>query len=296
MKNLKILNQKKLINNINKSNMFDYVPDESDYLNNKKIIEFGLGRIINIQNLSNIFESALDNTLVKDFSGGIDPTHFDCFLGINLHYELRLSRSEASRPELWNSIIFQIPAAKEYIVGRGKKFTEKFEPKLSNFLISGIQDLHRHNFISSAWWITELTRNGSDYDYSKKAFNCSRYLAERFGTLNYFHNPLFALATVEFLYNFEDRVKPPGIISRRDALSKPPNFGVSIKDFMLSRNTESLYKHANYSQPEFTKWQESKQRNFNKLEGPKDFNIDLKEINKVVNEFESLASLRGWIN
>ena len=35
MKNLKILNQKKLINNINNLNMFDYVPDESDYLNNK---------------------------------------------------------------------------------------------------------------------------------------------------------------------------------------------------------------------------------------------------------------------
>ena len=296
MKNLKILNQKKLINNINNLNMFDYVPDESDYLNNKKIIEYGLGRDINIENLSNIFEQALDNSLVKNFSGGIDPTHFDCYLGINLHYELRLSRAEASRPELWNSIIFQIPAAKDYIVGRGKKFTEKFEPKLSNLLISGIQDLHRHNFISASWWITELTRNGSDYDYSKKAFNCSRYLAERFGTLNYFHNPLFALATVEFLHNFEDRVKPPGIISRRDALSKSPNFGVSIKDFMLSRNTESIYKHANYSQLEFSKWQESKKRNFNDVLGPNDFNIEKSEINKVVKEFESLASIRGWIN
>ena len=162
-------------------------------------------------------------------------------------------------------------------------------------LVKNLNDLHRRNFISAAWWITELTRNGNDYDYSKKAFNCTRVLLERFGTLNYFHNQLLALATAEFFHNFDKRVSP-AIISRRDALAVPPNFGVSIKDFINSRNIEVIYEPIKINTDKFVKWQSEKTRNMKTIKGPDDFKVKKLQIDKVVNEFESLAQKRGWIS
>ncbi len=297
MNSLKFLNQKKLIYAINEETLFSYKPEESDFLSEKKVAEYGLKREINIEKLEIIFKDSLDATKVSKFTGinDLDPTHYDCYLGIHLHYYLRLSRAEASRPEVWNSIIFQNSFAKEYIKQRGLIGSSKFNIDSTNLLVKNLNDLHRRNFISAAWWITELTRNGNDYDYSKKAFNCTRVLLERFGTLNYFHNQLLALATAEFFHNFDKRVSPT-VISRRDALAVPPNFGVSIKDFINSRNIEVIYEPIKINTDKFVKWQSEKTRNMKTIKGPDDFKVKKLQIDKVVNEFESLAQKRGWIS
>ena len=50
MNSLKFLNQKKLIYAINEENLFSYKPEESDFLSEKKVAEYGLKREINMNN------------------------------------------------------------------------------------------------------------------------------------------------------------------------------------------------------------------------------------------------------
>ena len=56
-------------------------------------------------------------------------------LELNLHNILRLSLSEASRPELWNSIIIQNKSALDYISYRTNLSGELRELKVSDVFI-----------------------------------------------------------------------------------------------------------------------------------------------------------------
>ena len=93
---------------------------------------------------------------------------------------MRLSPAEASRPELWNSIIFEIPEAKEYIEFRINFGTTKIKKlKRSDLFLKQSSQVHNLNKISGPWWVVELTRNGKNYQSSKNAFLCTTYFTDR---------------------------------------------------------------------------------------------------------------------
>ena len=74
-----------------------------------------------------------------------------------------------SGAELWNSIIFEIPEAKEYIEFRINFGTTKIKTKEERFIKQSSQ-VHNLNKISGPWWVVELTRNGKIINLQKMHF------------------------------------------------------------------------------------------------------------------------------
>ena len=293
MNNLSIIKQIKLqravthvdINKFNLDNDFLYEKDAQE------LYEIGLQRKINTEGIDKIFLDAMDLAKLRKFWDieEVTEVHLDGYIGIHLHNLLRLSTSEASRPEVWNSIIFQISNAREYISFRknhGKQ--EDKELGLSDIFLKNSTDVHNKNKLAGPWWVVELTRNGSDYSSAKNAFFAT-YFTDRYMTMNFMHYRQIAIAMANYFHNKSDARE---LLATKDQLGNP-SFSNTINDYLISRNDyESAFENISYNQENFLVWQLSKKKSTIVNDGPNDFKVSEKELRKVYALIDNLIKQR----
>ncbi|MGP4002905.1 DUF6339 family protein [Streptomyces sp. 8N706] len=87
-------------------------------------------------------------------------THADAWLAPRLHATIRMTRAEASDPELWNFVALAV--APDYVVWRHKATSKKsgLSPAATADRFTGPH--YKHAF-ARLWWVAELFRDGGDY-------------------------------------------------------------------------------------------------------------------------------------
>lgn len=298
MSKLKIIKQIKLQRVLTDSNFLDPKIEEDFFYeeNSKKIIEIGLSREIGIDNINEIFVNAQDESKIKKFwgiKGEPGPKEYDGYVGIHLHNYLRLSRAEASRPELWNSIIYQNPEIIKYLEKRlnvGLKIEEKKKNLIkTNLFLQSSSYVHSLNRISGPWWVTEMTRNGKDYDSSKNAFQSTTYFYDRYITMNLMHYRQIAVGMANY---FNEKEEARELLATRDQFENP-QFSATLNDYMASTNFETKFKKIDINYINFNKWQLKAPSKNILNDGPDDFKITNAELKKVYTLFDELIKGRN---
>lgn len=295
MSNLKIIKQIKLIRNLNEDNFRNLNPDEKYFYkkDSKVLHEIGLAREINVKDIKKIFLDAMEPNNVRKFWGinELTEVHLDGYIGIKLHHFLRLTTAEASRPELWNSLIFQIPEAIEFIDFRKSfKLNSPKELKLSDVFVKQSSQVHNLNRISGSWWVVELTRNGESYKSSMNAFLCTTYFTDRYMTMNLMHLRQIAVGMANY---FVKNDQARDLLATRDRVGDNPQFSATLNDFLASNNFESSFVNIESDYNNFSKWQTSKRKQNILNDGPKDFKVTDRELTKVFKLFDDLIAQRN---
>lgn len=327
MSNLKIIRQNKIqrledIITINGPLEKIEIPETLYCEKAEELSEIGLERIIAIDKLDKIFIDAQDSAKVRQFWGesGNDTKprawQTDGYLGVHLHNYLRLSQSEASRPELWNSIVAQSAEARKYISYRDGvseeedgevKSASEIEGDVANILkVLFVQNrgaIHQNHYLSGSWWIVEMTRNGKDYETSKNAFRCTTYFTRRWYLLDFMHNRILAVSISNYFSEWNEKgmnrwdqgddVKPGNArtILATNKLGNP-QFSNTIKDHLISSNIETKFKPLKINHEKFIEWQ--KKRPTTTLKGPDDFNISKSMLKVATAMIDELGETRGW--
>ena len=293
MNNLLIIKQSKLIRNLTDENFLNFEIEPSFYYkeDSKELIEIGLSRKISIKYIEEIFLKAQDLEEVRKFWNikEVTPVHLDGYLGINLHHFLRLSPAEASRPELWNSVIFETPEARDYVnfrINFGSTKTKRL--KRNDLFLKQSSQVHNLNKISGPWWVVELTRNGEDYQSSKNAFLCTTYFTDRYMTMNLMHYRQIAIGMANYFYK-DDNARD--LLATRDPLGNP-QFSATLNDYLVSKNIEIEFKNIQHDFDKFIVWQNSKKNSNIVKDGPRDFKVSTKELDKVYRLFDTLIAQR----
>lgn len=302
--NLKIVNYKYLRNNLTNENIRNLKIEPEFFLNESDRDAINLSREINTSKLNKVFKDATKPKVIcdflkislKDFNSS-NAAFTDAFIGLNLHNILRLSLSEASRPELWNSIIIQNKSALDYLFYRINLQGEPIELQVKDvFIGNNLGDLHKSNLLSSKWWIVELTRNGKDYSSALEAFKCTTYFTDRISQYAMFHKRPISVGLSTYFANFENPQRFENK-TKRNVLAVPDDdYGIiqtSIIDYLLVKRVVSGVNMPDISISKFLIWQ-SKESNFKFNGGPDDFTIDQQSINKVHEIIDEIGELRGW--
>ena len=293
MSNLGIIKQIKLQRVITHSDINEFKLDDNFFYKKdaQELYEIGLHRPININGLDEVFLDAMDLTKLRKFWDieEVTAVHLDGYIGIHLHNLLRLSTAEASRPELWNSIIFQISNAKEYINFRiNHGLSEDKELGLSDIFLKNSMDVHNKNKLAGPWWVVELTRNGSDYSSAKNAFFAT-YFTDRYMTMNFMHYRQFAIAMANYFSRKSDARE---LLATKDQLGNP-SFSNTLNDYFISKNDyEMSFENISSEPSKFSEWQISKKTSKILNDGPNDFKVSEKELKKVYELFDVLIEQR----
>lgn len=301
---LKIINYKYLRNNLTNENIRTIKIESEHFLNESERFAINLSRKFNISKLDKVFKDATKPKNICDFLK-IDLKEYnsssaaftDAFIGLNLHNILRLSLSEASRPELWNSIIIQNKSALDYLFYRTNLSGEKSELKVKDvFIGNNLGDLHKSNLLSSKWWIVELTRNGKDYRTALDAFRCTTYFTDRISQYAMFHKRPISVGLSTYFANFENPQRFENK-TKRNVLAVPDDeYGIiqtSIIDYLLVKRVIPGVNMPIIDIQKFGTWQ-SKESDFKFTGGPDDFIIDDQSINRVHTIIDEIGELRGW--
>ena len=119
---------------------------------------------INLEFLENLFLEALKNEdqFINQKSSLQATTLQEQWLAPRIHYGLRLTRYEASNPEVWNYLALKF----DHYVARRWSYDEKglntnpsSLPKEFHFLFKQ----HSRHQIAKLWWMAEMTRNAGAY-------------------------------------------------------------------------------------------------------------------------------------
>lgn len=277
---------------VNKT-IFDYLKNikvyESDPLKGDLLSEIGLERSINISGLKELIKNVQMQNKVAEFVGlefdkskKLDVYYIDLFFGIHLHNILRLSKSEASRTELWNSLSM-IEEVKEYLEFRNT-YVEPGEKvaklKASSFFTYSQKHFVVEHHLARPWWATELARNGSSYEFSKDAFKQTQMFTMRWNNMTLMHNRLFALSVIRFISTQKFKM---GIRDVRQHLGRVMNDYAASKTFDIDFEN---YLEENIDN--FTEWQLEKYDS-KKLIGPKDFHYSEENINEKVKLLKNIT-------
>lgn len=301
---LKIINYKYLRNNLTDDNIRTIEIDPEHFLNEADRISLNLSRNFNVSKVSKVFKDATKPKNICNFLkinleefNSSKAAFTDAFIGLNLHNILRLSLSEASRPELWNSIIIQNKSALDYISYRINLLGESRELKVNDvFIGNNLADLHKSNLLSSKWWVVELTRNGKDYNTALDAFKCTTYFTDRISQYAMFHKRSVSVGLSTYFANFENPQRFENK-TKRNVLAVPDDeYGIiqtSIIDYLLVKRVIPDVTIPNIDTTKFELWQQ-KEKDFKFKGGPDDFNIDDLSIKKVHSIIDEIGVLRGW--
>ena len=293
MNNLGIIKQIKLQRAITHSDIDEFKLDENYFYDteSQELYEIGLQRQIDVKGLDKIFLDAMDLSKIRKFwkIDEVTAVHLDGYIGIHLHNLLRLSTAEASRPELWNSIIFQISNVREYISFRiNHGLQENKELGLSDIFLKNSDDVHNKNKLAGPWWAVELTRNGSDYSSAKNAFFAT-YFTDRYMTMNFMHYRQLAIGMANY---FNSKSDARELLATKDQLGNP-SFSNTINDYLISRNDFEIdFESISYDSNKFYKWQNANKKSNIINDGPDDFKVSDKELNKVYKLFDELIKQR----
>jgi hypothetical protein len=162
------------------NNMGDSLLNDSGYLQSdatakrvdqKKLEAFSISHKrsnnyneINLEFLENLFLEALKNEdqFINQKSSLQATTLQEQWLAPRIHYGLRLTRYEASNPEVWNYLALKF----DHYVARRWSYDEKglntnlsSLPKEFHFLFKQ----HSRHQIAKLWWMAEMTRNAGTY-------------------------------------------------------------------------------------------------------------------------------------
>ncbi len=177
----------------------EFIDKEEVFYNKESLNRLNLTREINYDNLPLIYKAAQDEKNIRKFNNlsqneTIRKFHLDKFVGIHQHAFFKITRQEASRFELWNSIMLQIEEAKEFIIYR--KDIEDHDSNKS--LITTESELMENNPLSNSWWKTEMSRNGNDYSTSDQTFNLTTNFYDRVLKQNFAHDTVLLIAMITF--------------------------------------------------------------------------------------------------
>ena len=278
----KINNNRTEVNN----SIYDYIENiqtnEIDSLKRDLLSDVGLERSVNVSGLKDLVKNVQVQDKVAKFVGlkldkskKLDVYYIDLYFGIHLHSILRLSKSEASRTELWNSLSIN-KDIKKYLKFRNT-YVESGELvaklKASSFFTYSQKHFVVEHHLARPWWATELARNGSSYDYSKDAFKQTQMFTMRWNNMTLMHNRLFALSVINFITNQKFKM---GIRDVRQHLGRVMN------DYAASKSFDTDFE--NYIEEDISKFKEWQLESYDpkNLIGPADFNYSEKIIkNKV---------------
>jgi hypothetical protein len=272
--------------------------------------KINLQRKINITGIEKIFQDAQKTEKVRKFLGlsrddflDYETTFTDAFVGLNLHNLLRLSPSEASRPEVWNSVIFSQPFVLQYLDYRKNleivDESKKKKLALSDlFVTSTMGNIHQNNKLSWPWWVVEVTRNGSSYISALDAFKSTTYFTTRYIQSFLLHQRPIAIALAQYFSEFDDEPKRFNK-DRRDVLATSGSDGlgqysVALKDYFIEHRLFENIEIPTISNEEFINWQE-KSSSFSFDSGPKDFEVKQESLKKVFKIFDEIGLKRGWL-
>ena len=305
MKNLKIVNQ---IEFLKFKTVDDYeinISDKNILMREDELIEYNLNREYDIDKLNQIFKDAQDDKKVLKYctlpsSSKVKEYMRDMYLGIALHSQFHISRSEASRFEFWNTIIFQVPEAKKYLAKRGDR---DIQEAIKHYTVLNPTNLIVTNVISAPWWVVEMSRNGDDYELSKVAFEQTTTFYSRWFNSTALHNQILTIAYLTYLHKKDwkncldgksgkeyDRMRSyvddnteKGI--RRQIsinLQKVLNDHISTNEYLNNIvNLDIGQNDKNYAE-----W-----LNSSKKTGPKDFKVGDKIINTLEKEFDLVLDI-----
>jgi hypothetical protein len=310
MTNLEILSYQYLKRNLNEDNFMTYEPHQDHMLEIDNLKKINLQREINITGIQKVFNDAQKTEKVRSFLGlskdeysEYETTFTDAFIGLNLHNLLRLSPSEASRPEVWNSIIFSQPPALQYLEYRKNlEIVDESKKKklvLSDlFVTSTMGNIHQANKLSWPWWVVEVTRNGSSYVSALDAFKSTTYFTTRYIQSFLLHQRPIAIALSQYFAEFDNEPKRFNK-DRRDVLATSGTDGlgqysVALKDYFIEHRLFESIEIPTISNIEFKEWQESSS-DFDFNSGPKDFEVKQESLKKVFEMFDEIGLKRGWL-
>ncbi len=119
---------------------------------------------IDLNYLNKLFLEALKNEkkFIEKDSSLQATTVQEQWLAPRIHYGLRLTRSEAANPEIWNylALKFDTYVARRWTYDEnGINSTLKQIPHENHFLFR----LHSRHQIAKLWWMAEMTRNCGEY-------------------------------------------------------------------------------------------------------------------------------------
>jgi hypothetical protein len=306
--NLEILNYKYMKRNLNDSNYLEYKPTVEHFLETEELNRINLNRKINIEGLNKIFKDAQDSTKVKSLLK-ISKEEFesqkasftDAFVGLSLHNLLRLSPSEASRPEVWNSLTYTGEEVLKYHLYRKNiELTEENKDLTLKdiFVSSTMGTIHQHNKISWPWWVVEVTRNGSDYISSLDAFKSTTYFTTRYIQSFLLHQRPIAIALSQYFAEFDKEPRRFNKLRREVLATKGADglgqYSVALKDYFIENRVFENIEYPKISQEKFQKWQESSS-SFSFKSGPNDFEVTQETLDKLFKIFDDIGLKRGWI-
>ena len=136
--------------------------------------------------------------------------------------------------------------------------------------------------------VVELTRNGKNYQSSKNAFLCTTYFTDRYMTMNLMHYRQIAIGMANYFYQ-DDNARD--LLATRDPLGNP-QFSATLNDYLISENIENQFESVEYDISKLQNWQNSKKKSSIINDGPDDFKISIKELEKVYNLFDFLIDQR----
>ena len=310
MTNLEILSYQYLKRNLNDDNFIDYKPLQDHMLEISDLKKINLHREININGIQKVFQDAQKLEKVRNFLGlskedfiDYETTFTDAYVGLNLHNLLRLSPSEASRPEVWNSIIFSQPQALKYLEYRKNLeiVDESKKKKLSLsdlFVTSTMGNIHQTNRLSWPWWVVEVTRNGSSYISALDAFKSTTYFTTRYIQSFLLHQRPIAIGLAQYFAEFDNEPKRFNK-DRRDVLATSGTDGlgqysVALKDYFIEHRLFKNIDIPTISNEKFQKWQKNSS-SFSFNSGPEDFKVSKESLKNVFKIFDEIGLKRGWL-
>jgi hypothetical protein len=155
------------------------------------VVELGLNRKIDVDPLIAILDEGM-----RRFDS--QPDSSDAWMAPRVHATLRLSRRDASDKLIWNYL--NIVAKPDFVRWR---FREKTEEGNSVVPLNRFLGEDSKNAIGRLWWVSELTRNGPDYQETTKVLKTSRFFTS-WQALDAMHHRPAAIGVCRFVKEFGD--------------------------------------------------------------------------------------------
>jgi hypothetical protein len=154
------------------------------------VVELGLGRSVSLAPLRAVLEEGRKRHSTK-------WSESDGWLAPRIHATLRLTRREAADRRLWAYL--NVAVFPDHVRWR---WLDPDNPN-STVPIDRFLGEDSRNQLGRLWWGAELTRNGTDYARTTKAYSSSQF-ARSWQVLDMMHHRPAALAIVDFLEQFDD--------------------------------------------------------------------------------------------
>ena len=106
--------------------------------------------------------------------------------------------------------------------------------------------------------------------------------------MNLMHYRQIAIGMANYFYQ-DDNARD--LLATRDPLGNP-QFSATLNDYLISENIENQFESVEYDFSKLQNWQNSKKKSSIINDGPDDFKISIKELEKVYNLFDFLIDQR----